>query len=101
MMLESIRKLMAKCRESSRVHSPLPEAAAPRAAGPLTLVAFAPGLSWDRGWSARRHQAAPQPANQRPHPAHVRDLGVGGADASRLAAEAGAGPGRRRSGGGA
>lgn len=36
MMLESSRKLMAKCRDSSCFHFPLPEVIATLATGPLT-----------------------------------------------------------------
>ena len=41
MMLESIRKLIAKCRERFYHHFPLPEARATQTASHLTQVAFA------------------------------------------------------------
>lgn len=57
MMLESIRKLMVKCRASSRLHLPLPRPQHARDAGPLTLVAFA------RGPPPRPLLASPTPSS--------------------------------------
>lgn len=95
MMLESIRKLMVKCRESSRLHFPLPETTARPGRRPPHIGGLRPGAATQT--SARLADAIKlRPSH--PISSHIQCFpppARSGRDAKRRGGESpGAGPGR-------